>query len=69
MKSEERKAGRPKLGARRRVRIMTTIEPLKLAALRLHAQQMDMSLGQIADEYVSQHLVQEMGDVTSDNNT
>lgn len=65
MKGEKRKAGRPRLGAPRRVRIATTIEPSKLVVLRLHAQQMKKSLGQLADEYVSRHFAQEMGDVAS----
>ena len=47
--------GRPKLGAPRRVRITTTIEPSKLALLRAHAQRRRKSLGQLADEYVDEH--------------
>jgi hypothetical protein len=66
MEGEERKAGRPKLGAQRRVRITTTIEPSKLVVLRLHAQHVKKSLGQLADEYVICHFTQEMGAVTSD---
>jgi hypothetical protein len=50
-----RKRGRPKLGGPRRVRITTTVEPSKLALLREHAQRMQQSLGQLADEYVQQH--------------
>ena len=50
-----RKRGRPKLGGPRRVRITTTVEPSKLALLREHAQRMQRSLGQLADEYVQQH--------------
>jgi hypothetical protein len=66
MEGEERKAGRPKLGVQRRVRITTTIEPSKLVVLRLHAQHVKKSLGQLADEYVSCHFIQEMGALTSD---
>jgi hypothetical protein len=51
--------GRPKLGRPRRVRITTTIEPSKLALLREHAQHQKKSLGQLADEYVEQHLAQD----------
>lgn len=47
-------AGRPRLGRPRRIRITTTIEPMKLIVLREHAQQVKKSLGQLADEYVAQ---------------
>jgi hypothetical protein len=47
-------AGRPRLGRPRRIRITTTIEPMKLILLREHAQQAKKSLGQLADEYVAQ---------------
>ena len=47
-------AGRPKSGRPRRVRITTTIEPSKLAALREHARRVKKSLGQLADEYVAE---------------
>jgi hypothetical protein len=66
MASEERKAGRPRLGAKRRVRIMTTIEPAKLMVLQQHAQRVQKSLGELADEYVNRHFAQEMGDAVSD---
>jgi hypothetical protein len=52
-----RKRGRPKLAGPRRVRITTTVEPSRLALLREHAQRMQRSLGQLADEYVQQHFV------------
>jgi hypothetical protein len=51
---EARALGRPKLGRPRRIRITTTIEPAKLALLREHARRVRKSLGQLADEYVSQ---------------
>jgi hypothetical protein len=47
-------AGRPRLGRPRRVRITTTIEPMKLILLRDYAQRVKKSLGQLADEYVAQ---------------
>jgi hypothetical protein len=47
-------AGRPKSGRPKRVRITTTIEPSKLAALREHARRVKKSLGQLADEYVAE---------------
>lgn len=46
--------GRPKSGRPNRVRITTTIEPSKLAALREHARHEKKSLGQLADEYVAE---------------
>jgi hypothetical protein len=46
--------GRPKSGRPKRVRITTTIEPSKLAVLREHARRERKSLGQLADEYVSE---------------
>jgi hypothetical protein len=52
--SESRKPGRPKLGVPRRFRITTTIEPAKLALIREHARRVRKSLGQLADEYVSE---------------
>ena len=51
------RAGRPKLGRPRRVRITTTIEPIKLILLRDHAERVKKSLGQLADEYVDLHFV------------
>jgi hypothetical protein len=48
-------AGRPKSGRPKRVRITTTIEPSKLAILREHARRTKKSLGQLADEYVTEH--------------
>lgn len=51
----KRKRGRPKLGGSRRVRITTTVEPSKLALLREHAQRVQQSLGELADEYVQRH--------------
>lgn len=41
------------MGRPNRVRITTTIEPSKLAALREHARHEKKSLGQLADEYVA----------------
>ena len=52
--SEPHAIGRPKLGRPRRIRITTTIEPLKLARLREHARRVRKSLGQLADEYVNE---------------
>jgi hypothetical protein len=49
-------AGRPRLDRPRRVRITTTIEPSKLALLQEHAQRQKKSLGELADEYVQEHL-------------
>ena len=46
--------GRPRWGRPKRVRITTTIEPSKLAALREHARREKKSLGQLADEYVAE---------------
>jgi hypothetical protein len=66
MASEERKAGRPRLGAQRRVRIMTTIEPSKLMVLQQYAQRVQKSLGELADEYVNSHFAQERGEAVSD---
>lgn len=53
--AHDSRAGRPKLGGPRRVRITTTIEPSKLELLRAHAQRRRKSLGQLADEYVDKH--------------
>lgn len=47
-------AGRPKSGRPKRIRITTTIEPSKLALLREHARRAKKSLGQLADEYVTE---------------
>jgi hypothetical protein len=46
--------GRPKSGRPKRVRITTTVEPSKLAVLREHARREKKSLGQLADEYVTE---------------
>jgi hypothetical protein len=46
--------GRPKLGRPRRIRITTTVEPAKLALLREHARRVKKSIGQLADEHVSE---------------
>jgi hypothetical protein len=51
---EPRELGRPKLGRPRRVRITTSVEPAKLALLRDHARRVKKSIGQLADEHVSE---------------
>jgi hypothetical protein len=69
MASEVRKAGRPRLDAKRRVRITTTIEPSKLMVLQQHAQRVQKSLGELADEYVNSRFAQEMGGAANDEGT
>ncbi len=66
MSSEGRKAGRPRLDVKRRVRVMTTIEPTKLKVLKQHAQRVQKSLGELADEYVNSRFAQELGDAAND---
>ena len=51
---EPRELGRPKLGRPRRIRITTSVEPAKLALLREHARRVKKSIGQLADEHVSE---------------
>ena len=51
---QPREVGRPKLGRPRRIRITTTVEPTKLALLREHARRAKKSIGQLADEHVSE---------------
>lgn len=63
MASEERKAGRPRLNATRRVRFTTTIEPRTLAILRCHAEGLHMSIGQLADVLVREYIAKKSGEV------
>jgi len=46
--------GRPKLERPKRVPVITSIEPSKLAQLREHAHRKKKSLGQLVDEYLEE---------------
>ncbi len=58
---ERAAVGRPKLGQARRVRISTTVEPVKLARLRAYARRQKKSLGQVVDEYVRERFSRSQG--------
>jgi hypothetical protein len=65
MADEKRKAGRPKLDVMRRVRVATTIEPMKLVILRRYAESLRMSIGQLADVLVREYVTEKSGTVTT----